>query len=98
MLVEVCDVHTLIGADSLGADAVTHNILLEMNNTKGSIAFPLPVDSIVVHLHKWSKFNHLFLNHFLGLPNHKSEELTYLGEQEGSIVLQEDLPAADGSD
>ncbi len=59
MFVEICDIHTLIWADSLGTDAVTHYILLNMDNTKCTITFPLPVNFIIVHLeHKETNRNH----------------------------------------
>lgn len=50
VFVEVCDVYTLIWADSLGTDAVSYYIFLNMNNTKGPITSPLPVNLIIVHL------------------------------------------------
>lgn len=50
VFVEVCDIHTLVWANSLGADAVTYCVLVNVDNTEGSTCSLLPEDYITVHL------------------------------------------------
>lgn len=50
MFVQVCDVTTLIRANSLGANAASHSVLLYVNLRESAIQVPLPVDLIAVHL------------------------------------------------
>lgn len=52
IFVKVCDVSTLIRANSLRADAVTDGFLLTVDLTKAPVEVPLPVDLITVHLHQ----------------------------------------------
>lgn len=50
VFVKVRYVHALVWANGLGADKMTHNLLLTVDLTKSPICIPLPVDFITVHL------------------------------------------------
>lgn len=44
------DVLPLVGAHSLGADAVAHGLLLAVDLAERAVRFLLPVDLVTVHL------------------------------------------------
>ncbi len=50
VFVVVCDIHTFVWANSLGADAVTNCVLVNMDHSECSTSCPLPEDYITVHL------------------------------------------------
>lgn len=50
VFVQVCDVLALVRANSLGANAASHDVLLYVNLRESAIRVPLPVDLIAVHL------------------------------------------------
>lgn len=50
VLVEVCDVGSLIRAHRLGADEMANCFLLAEDLSEGPVQVPLPVDLVAVHL------------------------------------------------
>lgn len=62
VLVEVCDVSTLVRAHCLGANVVAYGILLRVDLSECAISIPLPVDFITVHLQM--QHNHIHLSHY----------------------------------
>lgn len=50
VFVAVCDVFSVVRSDRLGADLVTHHVLLNVGLREAAIRVPLPVDPVTVHL------------------------------------------------
>lgn len=95
------DVLPLVRAQSLGADAVAHGLLLAVDLAERAVRFLLPVDLVTVHLFRGSRQTAVS-DLLVVLCWRKSQKsiclASHLGKDERSVVFEVDLAGAYGVD